>query len=349
VEWAQRIKAQAAAKMRGQRVRLALGTVLSLLGLALTFRNVHLSGLLAALAGVDYVLVTVALAVSFLAFGATAIRWQFLFYPHKSPRFSQLLSGLLVAQLANTALPAHLGMVARAYWIGEVGGVSKTFALGTIVLEKVVEGITLLPFLVLLPLLLPFPSGVQQAGWTVGLALAALGLVMVLLNRYKEALSRFLVTSLSSFAGLVSLRLSEYLASVLEGFSVLRVKELWVPIWGWSVGIWIVTALSYYVALKAFHIQVPMLATLLLLIVLQVGTRVPALPSGIGVFHYLVVLTLSPFLVDRDLAVSYALVLHGMIFLIPSLLGILCLWRAHWGLRGLQNLEAVPGSSSIDE
>lgn len=348
VEWAQGIKAQAAAKMRGQRVRLALGTVLSLLGLTLTFRNVHLSGLLAALAGVDYALVTAALAVSLLAFGATAMRWQLLFYPHQAPRFSQLLSSLMVAQLTNTALPAHLGMVARAYWIGEVGGVSKTFALGTIVLEKVVEGIAILPLLALLPLLLPFPSGVQQAGWVLGLALAALGLLIVLLNRYKEGFSRFLATSLSSFAGLGSLRLSEYLASVIEGFSALRVKEVWAPVCGWSTGILATIALSYYLALRAFHIQVPLLATLLLLIVLQVGARVPALPSGIGVFHYLVVLTLSPFLVDRDLAVSYALVLHGMIFLIPSLLGVLCLWRAHWGLRELRDLEAVPGSSSID-
>jgi uncharacterized protein (TIRG00374 family) len=311
------------------RTRFVLGAVLSLLGIALTFRNVHFPGLLAALAGADYALVAIALAVNLLAFGATAMRWQILFYPHKTPRFSQLFFGLMVAQLANTALPAHLGIVARAYWIGQVGGVSKTFALGTIVLEKVVEGITLLPFLVLLPLLLPFPAGVQQAGWAMGVALAALGLVMVLLNRYKESLSRFLVASLGSFPGLGSLRVPEHLTSVIEGFGALRVKGVWAPIWGWSVGIWATIALSYYLALRAFHIQVPPLATLLLLIVLQVGARVPALPSGIGVFHYLVVLTLSLFLVDRDLAVSYALVLHGMIFLIPSLLGVFCLWRAH--------------------
>jgi len=328
--------------------RFALGAVLSLLGVALTFRNVHFPGLLAALAGADYALVAVALLVSLLASGATAMRWRLLFCPHEAPRFSQLFSGLMVAQLANTALPAHLGIVARAYWIGQVGEVSKTFALGTIVLEKVVEGITLLPFLVLLPLLLPFPSGVQQAGWTLGVALAVLGLVMVLLNRYKEGFSRFLAVSLGSFSGLGPLRVPEHLTSVIEGFGALRAKEVWVPIWGWSLGIWTTIALSYYLALRAFHIQVPLLATLLLLIVLQVGARVPALPSGIGVFHYLVVLTLSPFLVDRDLAVSYALALHGMIFLVPSLLGVFCLWRAHWGLGHLRDLEAIPESDSSD-
>ena len=344
----QEIKAWVMAKGGEPRTRFALGAALSLLGVALTFRNVHFPGLLAALAGADYALVTIALAVGLLAFGATAMRWQLLFYPHEAPRFYQLFSGLMVAQLANTALPAHLGIVARAYWIGEVGEVSKTFAFGTIVLEKVVEGITLLPFLVLLPLLYPFPSGVQQAGWTLGVALVALGLVMVLLNRYKENLSGFLGVSLGSLPGLGPLRVPEHLTSVIEGFGALRAKRVWVPIWGWSLGIWATIALSYHLALKAFHIQVPPLATLLLLIVLQVGARVPALPSGVGVFHYLVVLTLSPFLVDRDVAVSYALALHGMIFLIPSLLGVFCLWRAHWGLGHLRNLEAVPESDSSD-
>ena len=348
VEWVREIRAWAVAKGRGQRVRLVLGTVLSLLGLALTFRNVRFPGLLAALAGADYALIAVALAVNLLAFGATAMRWQLLFYPHRAPRFSQLFSGLMVAQLANTTLPAHLGIVARAYWIGEVGGINKTFVLGTIVLEKVVEGITLLPFLVILQLLSPFPSVVQQAGWTLGVALVALGLVMVLLNRYKEGFSRFLAASLNSFSGLGPLRLPEHLTSLIEGFGALRAKEVRAPIWRWSVGIWVAIALSYYLALRAFHIQAPPLATLLLLVVLQVGARVPALPSGIGVFHYLVVLTLSPFLVDKDLAVSYALVLHGMIFLIPSLLGVFCLSRAPWGLRRLRNLEAVPESGSID-
>jgi uncharacterized protein (TIRG00374 family) len=348
MQWGQGVRAWVVAKGGRQGGRLALGTVLSLLGMVLTFRNVHFARLLAALAGADYALVITALVANLLAFGATAKRWQILFHPHKAPRFSQLFSGLMVAQLANTALPAHLGMVARAYWIGEVGQVRKTFALGTIVLEKVVEGITLLPFLVLLPLLYPFPSGVQQAGWTLGVSLLALSVVMLLLNRYKEGLSRFLVVSLSSFPGLGPLRVPEHLTSVIKGFDALWIKEAWVPIWGWSLGIWATIALSYYLALKAFHIQVPPLATLLLLIVLQVGARVPALPSGIGVFHYSVVLTLSPFLVDRDLAVSYALALHGMIFLIPSLLGVFCLWRAHWGLGHLRDLAAVPESNSSD-
>jgi uncharacterized protein (TIRG00374 family) len=328
--------------------RLALGAVLSVAGLALTLRNVHVPGLLVALARADYALVVVALAVNLLAFGGTAARWQLLFYPHKAPEFSRLFSGLMVAQLANTALPAHLGMVARAYWIGDAGGVSRTFAFGTIVLEKVVEGITLLPFLALLPLLLPLPPGVQQAGWTLGVALVALGLVMVLLHRYKEGFSGFLGASLGLFSGLGPSRLPEHLTSLIEGFGALRTKEVWAPVWGWSVGIWATIALSYYLALRAFHIQVPLLAALLLLIVLQVGARVPALPSGIGVFHYIVVLSLSPFSVDRDLAVSYALVLHGMIFLIPSLLGLFCLWKGRWGLRHLRNLEAIPESGSTD-
>lgn len=348
MEWVQGIRDWAVTKRGRQGARLALGMMLSLLGLALTFRNVRFPGLLAALAGADYALVAIALVVNLLAFGATAMRWQLLFYPHKAPRFSQFFSSLMVAQLANTTLPAHLGIVVRAYWIGRVGETSKTFALGTIVLEKVVEVITLLPLLVLLPLLLPFPSGILQAGWILGVALVALGLVMVLLNRHKEGFSRFLAASLSLFSSPGPMRLPEHLTSVIEGFGALRAKELWAPIWGWSAGIWATIALSYYLALRAFHIQAPLLAILLLLIVLQVGTRVPALPSGVGVFHYLVVLTLSSFLVEKHLAVSYALVLHGMIFFVPSLLGVFCLWRTYWGQGRLRGFEAVAGSDSTD-
>ena len=83
-------------------------------------------------------------------------------------------------------------------------------------------------------------------------------------------------------------------------------------------------------------IDVPLVAPLLLLVVLQIGVRVPSSPGSIGVFHYLSVLTLSVFGVEKDLAFSYGVLLHLVTYLPPSLLGIAYLGRSGYSLSRLR-------------
>jgi uncharacterized membrane protein YbhN (UPF0104 family) len=69
------------------------------------------------------------------------------------------------------------------------------------------------------------------------------------------------------------------------------------------------------------------LTSVVLLTTLQIGNKVPAVPANLGVFHYIVVLTLGLFGVDRTIALSYAFVLHSVVFLAPAVVGGLCLWK----------------------
>ena len=45
---------------------------------------------------------------------------------------------------------------------------------------------------------------------------------------------------------------------------------------------------------------------------LQVGVAPASTPGNLGVFHYLTVLVLTAFGIDRTAAIAYAIVLHGV-------------------------------------
>jgi hypothetical protein len=61
------------------------------------------------------------------------------------------------------------------------------------------------------------------------------------------------------------------------------------------------------------------------------------------VFHYLSVVTLGLFGVERELALSYGVLLHLVTYLPPSLLGVLYLGRYGYSLSRLrQAVGAVP-------
>jgi len=62
--------------------------------------------------------------------------------------------------------------------------------------------------------------------------------------------------------------------------------------------------------IAAFHLDVPVVAALVLLLVLQAGTAVVSVPGNIGVFHYLTVATLAAWQVPRPTALALAIVLH---------------------------------------
>jgi hypothetical protein len=107
--------------------------------------------------------------------------------------------------------------------------------------------------------------------------------------------------------------------------------------------IWAMTVLLNQLLLWSLGIEVPLVAPLLLLVVLQVGVRVPSSPGSIGVFHYLSVLTLALFGVDKDLAFAYGVLLHLVTYLPPSLLGVVYLAKSGYSLRRLrQAVGSVP-------
>jgi hypothetical protein len=112
---------------------------------------------------------------------------------------------------------------------------------------------------------------------------------------------------------------------------------------GWSLLIWAMTAFLNQLILWCLGIDVPLVAPLLLLVVLQIGVRVPSSPGSIGVFHYLSVVTLGLFGVEKELALSYGVLLHLVTYLPPSLLGVVYLGRSGYSLSQLrQSAGTVP-------
>jgi hypothetical protein len=112
---------------------------------------------------------------------------------------------------------------------------------------------------------------------------------------------------------------------------------------GWSLLIWAMTAFLNQLILWCLGIDVPLVAPLLLLVVLQIGVRVPSSPGSIGVFHYLSVVTLGLFGVEKELALSYGMLLHLVTYLPPSLLGVVYLGRSGYSLSQLrQSVGTVP-------
>jgi len=296
-------------------MRLFLGLSLSAASLFLALQGVDWQALGPILGQVHWGWLLAAVAVEMLTLWIAAVRWRWLFWPHYWPQTGRLFAILGVAQLANTVLPGRLGLPLRALLAGEGGKVSRATALTTLAVEKVLEGITLLPIGIVLFLALDLPawlriSAILSAGLLFGLVLSVgCGLY------WKEALLGWLSTRTAGWP----LRVAR---ALLDGLDSLRSLQAGWRLWGWSVVYWVAVAAVIGLVVRAVGLRIPPVALIVLLFVLQIGVRLPSSPGSIGVFEYLGVSTLSLFGVDKTLALGAVLVLHVVFYLPPSLLGV---------------------------
>jgi len=95
--------------------------------------------------------------------------------------------------------------------------------------------------------------------------------------------------------------------------------------------------------LIAVGLDLPGIAALVVLAIVQLGTAVPSTPGKVGVFQYLSVLALMPFGVGRDLALTFGILLHVVWYLPPVVLGSMGVWVE---LQGLRRLRVIAGQDS---
>jgi hypothetical protein len=304
-------------------MRLLIGTLLGVVALWLAFRGESFAGLVEAIRQSDVLWVIAALVSVGVSLLLVTIRWQAFFRGRDQarvvPGLGNLFTGVMLGQAANIALPIRVGELLRVYVVSRAEHVAVARVLATVAVERLADTAMLAIGAGVLVLHTAFPPWL--VGPTRGLAIAGLiaagvmGMVVVA-GRPLSVLMHARVTA-STRSGLA--RLARHGANAVEEAANLRDVRTLTAIAALSVLTLLAAATTNYLLFKAFHLELPSVAALLLLIVLQVGTAPVSTPGRLGVFQYLTVLALSVYSVDRTQAVAYSVLLYA-VALLPKLL-----------------------------
>jgi uncharacterized protein (TIRG00374 family) len=282
---------------------------------------------------VNVLILSAAVASFLFSTAAKAIRWQLLLAVQRAPLFGRAFSVLSVGLMVNAFLPARLGEFARAYLMGEAEAESKVYVLGTVAVEKVAELLFLLLSLIVLLSQMALPEWLAGPARSTALILAVLVPCFVLLAWQRNFILRIMERASRSITSAWWGWLVRQTRYGFASLDVVRRPSLLIGLFGTSLIVWIISALTNYLVFLAFELVLPFWASLLLLVVLQVGIAIPSSPGRIGVFQYLVILTLSIFAVDKNVALGYSVVLYLVIYMPIALLGVWGLWheKITWG------------------
>jgi hypothetical protein len=270
-------------------------------------------------------IIVIALGVYLLQNVLKALRWRLLLEPAgKSLPFLNILMNLFSAQSLNSLYPARVGDLNRVLVIGGRGP-GRTFTLGTVVVEKLVDALFYALLLSIAILFIKLPEWMGGSAVTMIFVTIIAACTLVVLAAHPDLATRIADRVIKYFPSPLRSATAGRLNSLLASLDILRARGGVIKLALWTAAIWTTALLINQLVFLAMDLDLPWQAGLLLLLVLQAGISMPSVPGRIGLFEYLCVLTLSLFGVSQEQALSYGIVLHALVFLPTIFLGVLAL------------------------
>ena len=320
------------------RVRLLIGFLCSVAFVFLLLRGVNPTELLQHILSLNVLYIVPAMAMYFLGVWIRAMRWRRLLEPVANVPTSRLNAVELMGFGVNNVMPVRAGELVRAWLLMRSHGVRPAATIGSIVVERILDGLFLCLILVFGLLSLPLEEWMRQ-GVRLAAAIFGVGTLGVLIAAVAPGVVLRLVGLVLKPAGdrLKDLLLG-HAAAFLNGFAALRYGPTLVVVLFLTVAGWMAEASVYWFLLKGFSLPVGFAGAALGMSAANLATILPSSPGYVGTFHLpLQSILTSGYGIDHAEAAAYAIVAHAVLVLPIAALGIGLLAREGLSLSAVQH------------
>jgi uncharacterized protein (TIRG00374 family) len=256
-----------------------------------------------------------------------ALRWKVILAPVADVRFLRTFQYLTTGYAANNVLPARLGELVRAHYIGDREGVSRSTALGTIVVERVID-FTVLVALASGALVLIGARSDMTGAVLIGAAVAVVlvvGLVVLVVGHRIPGAARLEATAEARLP-----RVHALASTFRAGTSVAGRPRTLLPAVGLSLVAWSCTIVSFAAGGQALGIQLTMSQAAFLAAGVNLITAIPAGPGFVGTWELAAVKILASYGIGGDTAFAFALLVHVSTLALTSIAGAISFLRIGW-------------------
>jgi uncharacterized protein (TIRG00374 family) len=316
--------------------KLWAGLLISALFVYLAFRKADYARIWSVIRSADPYRLLLIIVVVLFQYVVRAWRWDILLEPIKKTRFLNRLHSTLIGFAGNCILPARLGEFMRANYLGYTENISGSSTFGTIVVERLFDGFTLLLILLIGLMGTTFPRewasiASSLRGTGVLLLLLYISLIIFLIGfKYKtkpflnllERLLFFLRRSLRS-------RIIDVIRNFSLGLVLSRNPYRWVQAIFYSLLLWFSYLYQIQLIEQSIGLALPFIATFLVLAMASFGVMIPSAPGFIGTFHLSVLYAFLFYGTGKEEALSAAILWHAALYFPTILLGFISFLVLH--------------------
>jgi hypothetical protein len=277
-------------------------------------------------------------------------RWKYLLRSiGVSLKFDRLMIISTVGFMAILALPFRLGEFARPYYVVRGGQSRMSALLGTVAVERVVDGLVI-SILFFVTYMLAFradgsgySSVLAGAAWLSLIGFLALTIFLACALRWTERTIRLVlaVTLIRRLAPTLADRLADKLRALIHGFRALREARDMVPFLIQTMLYWFSNGFGMWLLARDMQLAIPLTGAFAAMAFTGVLISLPNSPGLVGQFHAGVLIALAAYLPATAVSSfggAYAVALHGIQFVWYVGLGFLALLALGGGSRSLRTM-----------
>ncbi len=274
----------------------------------------------------------IALSVSVvLALACRGVCFKVLISKTVNAPLKDLIPLCLTGASLNIVLPARAGDIFRAYYVGQKYDVNKVKIFGTIMLERIFDGLIILSMLLCAIFLYNKDELAQNlcicaAVFFVGSLFVALLAVKYnkidVICKFLEEKTNFLPNGLKEVIHSVLQFTNKICNSFVSGFEILKYPKNLVSILVASLGIWFFECLNYFIVIQGFNCEVSWSVVLFIIPFIALACMIPSTSIFIGPYQFAIIAAFAIYDVSKETGLAISIVEQAVVTILTSLVAV---------------------------
>ena len=320
-----------------KNIKISLLFLISFSGLFYAFKSIEFDELLDHLYSVDIFKFFLSILILIVACIIRAKRLKYLALPmDKSISTHHLFGATMIGYFGNGILFFRLGELLKAYAISQGRKIKPAESFGLIMLERLVDAVSVFFLLILVLPLLPLDDKIIRY-WIIAFIVVTISLIclLVILNflDWKQ-----LINHLGFLNKALRANITDIIAKIYDGLGLVFKTEKKIEILSCTVLIWFCYFLMTKWLIESCHIELNLFDSFIMLILGAIIISVPALPGGLGTYEAGITYAFTfLFFVSKDVALTYAIVSHTSNYLPYVVIGFFYFIKSGVKLSSIKN------------
>ncbi|MEE2960468.1 MAG: lysylphosphatidylglycerol synthase transmembrane domain-containing protein [Myxococcota bacterium] len=245
---------------------------------------------------------------------ARVIRWKYLCDRCAPIGWWMHTQIALAGSALIVVLPLRLGEFSRPILLNRYGGTTISTGLGIAVVERVLDGLTVVFLFFFAILLLPDSVAVSDTllfgAWASFVLFAGVGIACLLAYWKVSLFQRLLKQTFGKVSPVLANKLGELTYGFVDGLRGLDNAKTVTVVLVMTVFYWLSNALALFALFEAFGWDLPLMAAAIVTSIVVIGIMVPAGPGFLGTFQGALIGGLLLMGVEQSEAAAFTLVLY---------------------------------------
>jgi glycosyltransferase 2 family protein len=332
--------AQIVVVQKKSRALRILGYTLATACLIWVLHDFHLMQWFRELARVDWKWVAIGMGFDVLSYGVQALRWKWLLSPFGKVKLTHTIRAVYAGLFANLVFPLRPGELLRSYIVSDAEDIRLGRVLGSVGVERLVDLVIATASLAVVSLLVDLPQRFRKVADTLGIiTLVLLGIVVVIIYYLEVKLSQ----NPEYYTGR---RMPGKLMRALLGLHAMGTAPTFYAAVFASLLMPACQVLGLWAMMKAYNLQLPFLAAIVVLLIINLGVSLPNAPANFGSYQLFCVLGLSVFNVETATAKGFSFFAFLALTIPFIFLGFVGLVRSGLSLKSMrEKVKELPSQA----